>query len=291
MRVLRPETLSEVLDILGEELPETKVIAGGTAVVLMMRNGLLYPDRLVSLDRLSGLDHIEIDNHEVRIGALTTLRQVERSTELGAVLPTLVRGTALVANHRIRQRATVGGVVCESDYASDPPAILVTLGCEVHVVSVEGDRWVPLSEFLVGYYETVLRPAEVVTEIRVPRPSPAVRTTYLKFLSRSSEDRPCMGVAAHVETDRAGRCSDLRVVIGGATATPFHLPSAAAAVRGARVEDQATWATVAAAYRDAINPIGDARGSSVYRKRITGELVRRALATLASGAASGAQLL
>jgi carbon-monoxide dehydrogenase medium subunit len=288
VHVLRPESTAEALRALDEGGEDTKVIAGGTAVVLMMRNGLVFPEQLVALDRLPGLDRIEIGPDEVRIGALATLRAVERSTELQAALPTLAAAVGLVANHRIRQRATVGGVVCESDYASDPPAVLVTLGAEVDIVSSRGARRVPLAEFLVGYYETVLAPGELVTGIRIPRPSPGARTTYIKFISRSAEDRPCVGIAAHVDIDDGGRCTDVRVAVAGATATPFQVPAATEAVRGAKAADPSTWDAVAGAYRDAISPIGDVRGSAGYRKHVTGELVRRALATVGSGAANGA---
>lgn len=288
VHVLRPESTAEALRALDEGGEDARAVAGGTAVVLMMRNGLLFPERLVALDRIPDLDRIEIGPDEIRIGALTTLRQVERCAELRKVLPTLAAAVGLVANHRVRQRATVGGNLCESDYASDPPAVLTTLGCEVKVVSLRGVRWIPVPEFLVGYYETVLQPGELVTEVRIPRPAPTVRSTYLKFLSRSAEDRPCVGVAAHLDVDDAGRCTDVHVAVAGATATPFRLPAATDAVRRAKAADPSTWETVAAAYRDAINPIDDIRGSSAYRKHVTGELVRRALATVATGAANGA---
>jgi carbon-monoxide dehydrogenase medium subunit len=288
MRVLRPETTAEALRALEEGGEDTKVIAGGTAVVLMMRNGLLFPEQLVALDRLPDLDRIEIGPDEIRIGALVTLRQVERSAELQAVLPTLVATAGLVANHRVRQRATVGGNISESDYASDPPAVLTTMGCEVHVVSNRGERRVPLADFLVGYYETDLQPGELVTGIRIPRPSPTARSTYLKFLSRSAEDRPCVGVAAQLDVDDAGRATDVRVAVAAATATPFQLPEATEAARGAKVADPSTWEALASAYREAITPIGDVRGSAAYRKHVTGELVRRALTTVAGGAANGA---
>lgn len=288
VHVLRPESMADALRRLADGDEDTKVIAGGTAVMLMMRNGLIFPERLVALDRVPDLNRIEVGPEEVRIGALTTLRAIERSTPLASALPTFAAAVGLVANHRIRQRATVGGVVCESDYASDPPAVLVTLGAEIEIRAERGERRMPLTDFLVDYYETALAPDELVTGIRIPRPSPEARTTYIKFISRSAEDRPCVGIAAHVDIDRGGRCTEARVAVAGATATPFRLPAATDAIRGAKAADPSTWDVVAGAYREAISPIDDIRGSARYRKHVTGELVRRALATVSSGAANGA---
>lgn len=287
MQVLRPDTTEEALRLLAAASEDTKIIAGGTAVMLMMRNGLLFPDRLISVDRLSDLDYIEPEPEGVRLGALTSLRRMERSDRLGEVLPTLRAAVGLVANHRVRQRATIGGNLAESDYASDPPAVLTTLGCQVQVTSGRGRRWVPVEEFLVGFYETVLTPDELVTEVWVPRPSPSARSLYLKYISRAAEDRPCLGVAAHVDIDESGRYTDARVSVAGATATPFTLTEATEQLRGATADDGA-WRAVADAYRQAIRPIDDVRGGASYRKHVTGELVGRALRMVSTTMRSGA---
>ncbi len=291
MQVVRPETLTDALRALDEGGEDTKAIAGGTALMVMMRNGLVFPDRLVALDRLPDLDRIVVDGDEIGIGALTTMWSVARSAELASLLPTLSETTGLVANHRVRARATMGGNVCESDYASDPPSVLSVLGCRVRVVSPAGERWIDLDDFLVDYYENALEPGELVTEIRVRRPSATARTTYIKFSSRSAEDRPCIGVAALIDTDESGRCTTVRVAVAGATPTPFRVPEVLAEAPGAKAGDPGTWEAVSDAYRDAIEPIEDVRGSAEYRKHVTGELVRRALATVSAGAANGACLL
>jgi carbon-monoxide dehydrogenase medium subunit len=290
MRVLRPESRAEALGMLDAGDEDCKVIAGGTAVMLMLRNGLLYPSQLVALDRVAGMDYLHLDGGDIRLGALTSLRTLERSAHLQRVLPTLTATLPLVANHRVRQRATIGGNLSESDYASDPPAVLTTLGCKVRITSSRGERLMALPDFLVGYYETALVHGELVTEVIVPRPSPTARTTYIKFISRAAEDRPCVGVAAYLDVDESGRCTDLRVAVAGSTATPFVLPEVTDACRGGKA-DASMWAEVAAAYRDAIKPIDDARGSAPYRKHVTESLVRRALETVARNQENGASRL
>jgi carbon-monoxide dehydrogenase medium subunit len=287
MRVRRPGSTVEALRLLAEAGEDCKIIAGGTAIVLMIQNGLLYPEELVSLERLPGLDYIDVGPDAIRLGGLATLRSLERSTALQDALPTLTAALGLVANHRVRQRATIGGNVSEADYASDPPSVLVTLGAQVRIMSTAGERWLPLGEFLLDYYTTALEPDEMVVEVVVPRPAPRARTTYLKYVSRSVEDRPCVGVAAYVDRDETGRCTELRIAVAGATSTPFTLSDVTADCRG-RILDEAAWQEVGTAFSEAITPIDDIRGSTAYRKHVTGQLVARALETTSVDGVNGA---
>ena len=290
MRLLRPQTVAEAVHLLDENGEGSKVIAGGTALMLMMRNGLLYPDQLIALDRIPGLSYIDAGGDVVRIGALTTLRRLQRAPELNRVLPTLTASLGLVANHRVRQRATIGGNLSEADYASDPPSVLTTLGCRVRIMSCGSERIVPLPEFLLDFFETALAPNEIVTEVLVPRPPSAVRTTYLKYISRSAEDRPCVGVAAYLELDESGRCHEVRIAVSGATATPFTLAEVTSGFRGAPAGNR-VWSEIADAFSEAISPISDGRGSAAYRKHVTGQLIRRALEEVAASGENGARRL
>ncbi len=290
MQLTRPMSTDEALGVLADAGEDCTVIAGGTAVMLMMRNGLLHPEHLLSLDQVPGLDTIDVTADEVRLGASVRLRDVELSPAVQSALPTLTGALGLVANHRVRRQATVGGLVCEADYASDPPSIFVTLGGRVRLASVRGERCMPMSEFLVDYYTTAKEPDELLLEVVVPRPPSTARTTYIKYVTRSSEDRPCVGVAAYLDLDSGGRCSDVRVAVAGATSTPFTLPEVTEAVRGSG-PDTALWRQVGDAYRDAIAPISDIRGSAVYRKHVVGELVGRALETVGAAGTNGAMRL
>ena len=290
MRLLRPQSVAEAIRLADEGGEESKVIAGGTALMLMMRNGLLDPDPLIALDRVPGLSYIDAGDDVVRLGALTTLRRLQRAPELVHVLPTLAASLGLVANHRVRRRATIGGNLSEADYASDPPAVLITLGCRVRISGPGAERELPLSEFLVDFYETALAPNEIVTEVLVPRPPSTARTIYLKYVSRSAEDRPCVGVAAYLDRDESGRCREVRIAVSGATATPFTLTEVTGGVRGAPV-DARVWDDVAEAYSAAISPIGDGRGSAGYRKHVTGQLIRRALGEITGDGENGARRL
>ena len=184
----------------------------------------------------------------------------------------LARAFAVVASPRVRNQATVGGVLADADYASDPPAALQALGARAVLRSPDGERAVAVEELILGCYETCIRPDELLVEVRVP-PSPA-RAVYRKFRSRSSEDRPCVAVAAVRETAGCGSSS---------------APSPGAAdfadvceIADGRGIDAALAAEIGRGYAARLEPIGDARGSADYRRRVAAVEVRRALEELAA---------
>jgi carbon-monoxide dehydrogenase medium subunit len=258
---LAPEGLGEALALRSEH-GDASVLAGGTFVGILMNQGLLQPQTLLSLGRVDGLDHVEVVDGELRLGAMATHRAVERSAAVRAGWPVLARAFSLVASPRVRNQATVGGVLADADYASDPPTLLTALRARVVAASRRGRREIPLEDLITGYYETSLESDELIVEVCIP---PQGRAVYRKFRSRSHEDRPCVGVAA------AERDGELRVVVGAVAGRPQWFPELC-------VGDDP--AEVGRRYAEAIEPISDARGSAEYRRRVVAVEVRRALEEL-----------
>ena len=277
LEIFEPRSLDEATDLLARHGDQAKLIAGGTAVVLMLQNRLIAPACLVSLGRLNGLDRLQ---HEpgagLRIGALATIRQAELSALLRQRCPVLAETYGQVANVRVRHAATVGGNLSEADYASDPPAVLVGLRARVRAVSARGSREIALVDFFKDFYETALQPDEVLTELIVPDQPAGQGASYLKYVSRSNEDRPCVGVAAFVELEPDGRCRELRVVISAAAETPRELPEAEALAAGQPL-DQALIDEIAERYAAGIDPLDDLRGSAWYRTEMIRVFTRRAI--------------
>ena len=201
VELLQPTSIDEAVALLARDGGDMKIIAGGTAMVIMLRNRLIAPAKLFSIGRLRELSYVR---HEpgtgLRIGALTTIRDVETSSVVRRQNPTLARTFAQVGNVRIRHAATVGGNLSEADYASDPPCVLMAMRARVKAKSTRGEREIPLTALFKGFYETALAPDEILTELIVPDLGSGTRSTYIKFVSRSSEDRPCAGVAAVVSS-------------------------------------------------------------------------------------------
>jgi carbon-monoxide dehydrogenase medium subunit len=180
-----------------------------------------------------------------------------------------------VANVRIRNQATIGGCLCDADYASDPPAMLIALDAQVHLQTAESDRWLLVEDFITGHYQTALEPGELLTEVCLPVLPAGSRGVYLKYRSRSHEDRPCVGIAILMETAE-GVVSNLRVVVGAVAERPQRVPDAEALALG-KPMTEALARQIAAAYAEVIDPLDDIRGSGWYRRQMIRVLVQRAI--------------
>lgn len=272
-----PASLEEALDLLATHGEEARAIAGGTWLTLVLRQGLLAPTFLVSLHRISGLDQIQVDPAGfLHLGAMARHRGVERSPLVRERFPVVAETYAEVANVRVRNQATVAGNLCDADYASDPPAMLAALGATVRVISQRGRREISIHDLIIGHYQTALAPDELLTEVIIP-PLPAhPGTAYLKYRTRSSEDRPCVGVAAVVALEADGRCQRLEVVVG-AVADRLQRFEGVLAQASGRHLDEAAIEDIAAAYARDIEPLSDLRGSAGYRRRMIRVLVARAV--------------
>jgi len=283
IKLLQPTSLDEALSHLSAKSDETKIISGGTALVIMLKNRLIAPATLLSL---AGLQELRGIRHEpgigLRIGALATIREAETSPIIRQRQPILAQTFGKVGNIRVRHAATVGGNLSEADYASDPPCVLVALRARAKARSARAEREIPLMDFFKGFYETALAPDEILTELIVPDALPETRAAYVKYVSRSSEDRPCVGMAAVVENQADGSCKSLRLVAGAVAETPQEIASAEALAGGKRLTDIVI-DEIADAYSSAIEPLSDLRGSAWYRKQIIRVMARRAIQQAVDG--------
>jgi aerobic carbon-monoxide dehydrogenase medium subunit len=271
----QPETAQEAIAALSEHGEDAKAVAGGTALSILLRQGLIRPTALVSLGQLPGLAEISQQDGMLKLGALVTHRAVELSPLVHDTVPSLAETFGVVANVRVRNAATVGGLVAEADYASDPPAALLALDAEVNVLGPRGPRAIPVADFFRGFYETALASDELVTAVRVPIPPAGTRAVYKKFVTRSSEDRPCLGVFATARLE-GGICRELRVAVGAASETPRRFPDLEALAMGQRLE-QDVICSVADGYAERIDTLSDMRGSAWYRTEMVRVWVRRAV--------------
>jgi carbon-monoxide dehydrogenase medium subunit len=181
-----------------------------------------------------------------------------------------------VATPAIRTSGTIGGNLAYAEPASDPAPALLCLDAEVRLAGARGGRTVPIGRFFRGFYEAALEPGEIVTAVRVP-PTPAgARGGYVKYTSRSAEDKPLVGVAALVVLDSSGRCADVRLALGGAAPTPIRAAGAERALRGQALTDAAARAAAEAAAQEA-DPLSDLMGSADYRRQMIRVWVRRLL--------------
>jgi aerobic carbon-monoxide dehydrogenase medium subunit len=269
-----PSTLREALELRGALGEDALPIAGGTYIGALLSTGLIdAPAAFIALRGIEELRGVAVADGVLALGALVTHRRVERGAEVRAGgFAALADAFGTVANVRIRTVATVGGVLADADYASDPPAMLCALGAQVVLASPRGERRLEIGELILGHYETAIEPDELLVRVEIPRPE---RALYVKFRSRSSEDRPCAGVAVAITA-----AGTLRVVVGAVADTPQYLPEACALAAGGGTNADLR-EEIAARYGEGIDALDDLRGSAAYRRRVTRVLVRRALEALA----------
>lgn len=280
---LAPHRLAQALEALSEsESSQTVVWAGGTALGPLLRRGLLAPRRLLGVERLGELAGLRIaEDGGLWIGAVTTLRELEKSEVVGRRIPALARTAAVVGNPRVRAVATVGGHLVHADPAQDLPPILVALDAEVRLLSLRGSRILPLEEFLLGPFQTALAQDELLVEVRVPPSALNRRTGYVRYTPRSALDCPTVGVAVSVQLDAEGVCRQARVVVGGAGPKALRVVEAERVLVGRPLTPQSCM-EAAREVEVRVDPWDDNRGSAEYKRAMARVWVERLLRQLSS---------
>ena len=275
--LVEPATIDEAVALLDPEDAQVRAIAGGTALMLMMKARLFQPVRLVSLRRVQGaLRGVRGSaGGGLTIGAMTTLTELERSPEVSAAIPVVSRALRTLSNVRIRNVATLGGHLAHGDPHMDLPPILITLGARVRALSRRGERWIDVAGLFVGYYELAVARDELITEIEVPPQPAGVHTWYAKYAALSADDWPSVGVAVWCRTD-SGRIAEARIAVSAATERPMRVAAAERALVG-EPPAPAAFAAAADAAAAAIEPLPDIRGSAAYKREMVRVHTRRAL--------------
>jgi carbon-monoxide dehydrogenase medium subunit len=277
-----PDSRAAALALLDTHADDARLIAGGTGLVNLMKQRLAFPERLVSLHRVPDLNGITLDDGVIKIGALTRLSELERDPHVREYLPMLCATLAQVASPRVRAMATVGGAVAHGDPHQDTPAALIALGASAIAQSTGGLREIALDELYVDYYETTLKPNELITEIRIPLPTTLSAASYMKFLPRSAEDYATVAVAARLDLDPQTRaCQQCLIVLGSLGATPIRSRNAESALTGKEFSLERVEQAAQHAAQDC-DPISDTRGSAQYKRAMAVVFVRRALLEIAA---------
>lgn len=273
--LVEPRSLGEALQCLDRDDPAVRPIAGGTALMLMMKPGLFRPQRLVSLrglgERFSRIETTA--DGSLRIGAMVRLAQLERSAAVERHAPVITRALKRLSNRRVRNVATLGGHLAHGDPHLDLPPVLIALDARLVIADRAGEREMPLATLITGYYETVLRHDEVIAEVIVP-PQGARRSAYLKYTARSADDWPALGLAVSLETD-GDTVRNSRIILGAATEKPTRLAGAEAALANARLDDRSLKRAGDAAAAEA-EIVGDQHGSAAYKQALLRVCLARA---------------
>jgi len=272
-----PNSLEEAFALLKDYGDDISIIAGGTALVLFMKQRLVQPGHLLSLQRIPGLDSITATDEGIRIGAMCTHRMVETSPVLQETVPLLSQTYHHVATVRIRNMATVGGGLVHADPNLDPPPSFIALGARVALASASGKRTLPVEEFFRDYYESIIQPGEILTEVIVPSRTPNSGTSYIKFLPRTADDYATVGVAVLLTLgEDGGTCEDVKIGLGSLGTTPLRARQTEAVLRGQPMTP-ALMRQAAEVVEGEVDPLDDFRGSARYKRQMAQVFTRRAL--------------
>jgi carbon-monoxide dehydrogenase medium subunit len=295
---LRPKTLEEALSLLNQHGKKAKLIAGGTDVIVMIKQKAMMPEVLISLRGIRGLDQIRYDG-SLKIGAMVTHRDIEKSEVIRKEFSALTDAADVLGSIQIRNVATIGGNVCTAAPSADTATPLLVLGTQVKIKSLTEERTVPIEDFFTGPGETVLKKGEIVTELIIPKPLPNTGSAYWKLQRRLALDLPILGVSVLLSLDKGTvscsdmlcttspissilhtmekdelSCKEIRIALGVAAPTPIRALKAENLLRGKKISDElldevAKTAAMEAQPRDSI------RGEAWYRKDMIQVLVKR----------------
>lgn len=270
-----PDTLDEALALLAEHGDEAKVLAGGQSLVPLLSFRLARPTVLVDINRVAGLDRIDVTDGEVRFGSTVRERAAERSADVGAHAPMVAAALPFIGHEAIRTRGTIGGSIAHADPAAELPAVALAMDAELVATSASGgERAIPAADFFQGFFTTALEPEEILTEVRIPR-MPAATGVAVEEMARRHGDFAMVGAVVAL-TVADGSIAAARVALLNVSDAPVRAREAEEALVGASPTDETFRAAADLAVRD-LEPASDLHATGDYRRRVAATLIRRAL--------------
>lgn len=286
LEIFTPTSVSEASAIVREKGSGGRFLAGGTDLIIAIKEKGLVPKYVVDLKRIPKLSGIreEMDGSIV-IGALTTMREVETSTLIVKRFPFLARSAAEVGSIQIRNRATIGGNMANATPSADVAPSLLVLDAKARIAGADDERIVELENFFRGPGQTIMGADEILTELTIPPADRRLVGEYNKFSPREMMDLAYVGVAvALVLREPEHRCEHVRIALGAVSPTPMRARSAEALLTNQTLTEDLTERASIEAARES-KPISDVRSSADYRREMVRAMTKRALLNAASGRA------
>lgn len=291
IKYLTPKSLNETLVLLSEYKSQACLIAGGTDLIAKKKKGVKLPPVLISIREVRELNYVNHDaNAGLKVGAVTPLASIENSSEIKSGFPVLADTAHLMASPVVRLQATIGGNLCNAAPSADTAPALMVLGAGIKIISMEGERVVPVEAFFTGPGQTVLRVGEILSEIQIPSMPPRSAAVYLKQKRREGADLAVAGVAVFVAVDtfisgqsdinavkpQTNTIQEIRIALGAVSSTPIRAMEAEDIIRG-KVPTDENLREAAEAASQTCAPISDTRGSAEYRFKLIEVLLPRAI--------------
>ena len=274
LRYEAPDSVASAIKLLAAAGGPTRILAGGTDVIVQMEMDMIDPELLLDIKHIPGLREIKAENGGFRIGATVSGMEMMEHAALCATWPGLIDGVKLIGSIQVKGRATMAGNLCNASPGADSVPPLVTAGAIAHVVGPNGARDVPVEQIPVGPGKTSLTNGEIIESFFLPARARNSGDAYLRFTPRTEMDIAVVGVAVNLTLDTAGVCTAARVAIGAVAPTVLLVKECADALIGTKV-DEAAIDKMAAAAAAACRPIDDKRGTKEFRIKMARVLAKR----------------
>ena len=274
---LAPRELDEAVALMARHAGSAQLLAGGTDLLVFMRNGRKSPEFIIDAKKIPELNRLRLDAGQLTIGAAVSCRTIWENPEIAEKFPALIDSTALIGGIQIQGRATIGGNLCNAAPSADTVPAIIVYGAVAHIVSGKGQREVPVEEICTAPGRTSLADDEILVCLSIPMPPANSGAEFLRFIPRREMDIAVANSAAYVELDEAGETfKNARLAVGAVAPTPLFVEAAGAALKNKPVNDESI-AAAAALARAAATPINDMRGTIEHRKQLVEVLTTRAL--------------
>jgi len=273
--LLIPQTLQDALRM-SQDIPGAALLAGGTNLIVDLRNGRHTPTTLININGLQELCSIQVKDEVVSVGSGVTIGEILRDPSIAKYGLCLRQAGLTFANPLIANRATLGGNLADASPAADMAPPLIALGASVTLLSSKGSRIVPIEDFFIGVRKTALQPGELITSVHWPQPPAESVTAYYKLGLRKADAISVVTAAIYLERDSNGKCAQARIALGSVAPKPLRVSTAEAVLKGEKLTDEVITKAAQLAF-EASSPISDIRASGEYRREMVKVLVSRLL--------------
>lgn len=273
-----PRTLREAVELLIQHGQEAKILAGGTDLLVEMKEGIVAPQYVIDLKNIPALNQIRLEDHYLKIGSLATVHEIEVNPSVRQYAGVLAQAASLLGSPQIRNKGTIGGNLCHASPSADLAPPLLALDGKVGMIGKNGERMEDLEKFFIGPGMTTLKVDEILTEIQVPIPPPGSAGIYSKFSPRQAMNLALVGVATLITLNRDSQiCTGARIALGAVAPTPIRAKKSEKILEGQIIKEELLQEVSHLAAEES-RPISDIRGSAWYRKEIIKNLVGQGIA-------------
>ncbi len=277
LRYESPDSVESAVALLAGASGTTRVLAGGTDVLVQLHADIVEPELVVDIKRIPGLKGISRESGGFRVGANTSGMEMMDHKEFAAAWPGIIDGVKLIGSIQVKGRATVAGNLCNASPAADSVPPMIASGALASISGPGGNREAPVGDIAIGPGKTSLAKGEIITSFFVPDAPPNSGGAYLRFTPRTEMDIAVVGCAVNLTLDGSGTCTTATMALGAVAEKCITVPGASEALVGTKVDDAAL-DKLAEAASAAARPIDDKRGTKDFRIKVAGVLARRVAA-------------